>query len=465
MMPAAEGVNLQRTALAAHKSLVGQTLPDVEEMAAMGNWGRNSSHIAEQLTVRYCQSKHLGLPEPHVAEIPALVRNNVDCAITVIPKKIGIYLPHDWFAWMGGLDSDAKEALTGQAGLVAFWEEHDIEGDPKMKGSPIKKSQIHKYWPLIVHGDGGQFQRSDSINVMSMRCLLSAANVATSQLLLLALPKACVNKSSVLEEDTTQAVWKVLVWSFIAMFHGKHPAGDHLGNAWPLNSNRRALQGQHLQPGKCMGFIFALAGDGEWFQNEDKLPGFAFNDCCFNCKANKSDIPFNDFRANATLRTTTIKHEGTCPTEHAVASIPGVVGETFAYDSLHILEEGVAAHAIGNVFFDFVVKPGWAGTQDAKMKQLYQKIMREYLEQGIDSEHRVSKLSLSNFCNPKSKFSSFPVLTGLKARQIRYLLPCVLAICKEEEQDAYDKHRTACLQNLESMYQCLLPGFWGYAFL
>ena len=207
-----------------------------------------------------------------------------------------------------------------------------------------------------------------------------------------------------------------------------------------------------------MGFIFALAGDGEWFQNEYKLPGFAFNDCCFNCKANKSDIPFNDFRANATWRTTIIKHEGTCPTEHPVASIPGVVGETFAYDSLHILEEGVAAHAIGNVFFDFVVKPGWAGTQDAKMKQLYQKIMREYLEQGIDSEHRVSKLSLSNFCNPKSKFSSFPVLTGLKARQIRYLLPCVLAICKEEEQDAYGKHRTACLQNLESMYQCLDSG-------
>ena len=84
------------------------------------------------------------------------------------------------------------------------------------------------------------------------------------------------------------------------------------------------------------------------------------------------------------------------------------------------------------------------------------KILREYLGQGIDSEHRVSKLSLSNFCNPKSKFSSFPVLTGLKARQIRYLLPCVLAICKEEEQDAYGK--TACLQNLESMYQCLDSG-------
>ena len=87
------------------------------------------------------------------------------------------------------------------------------------------------------------------------------------------------------------------------------------------------MQGQHLQPGKCMGFVFALAGDGEWFQNEYKLPGFAFNDCCFNCKANKSDISFNDFRANATWRTTIIKHEGTCPTEHPVASIPGVAGE------------------------------------------------------------------------------------------------------------------------------------------
>ena len=222
---------------------------------------------------------------------------------------------HGWVALI------QRQRRPGQAGWLKFWKEHDIEGDPKLQGSPIGKSQIHKYWPLIVHGDGGQFQRSDSINVMSMRCLLSAANVATSQLLLLALPEACMNKSPVLEEDTTQAIWKVLVWSFTAMFHGKHPAADHLGNPWPLNSNRRPLQGQRLQPGKCMGFVFALAGDGEWFQNEYKLPGFAFNDCCFNCKANKSDISFNDFLANATWRTTIIKHEGTCPTEHPVASI------------------------------------------------------------------------------------------------------------------------------------------------
>ena len=102
VIPAAAGVNIQRTALAAHKSLVGQSLPDVEEMAAMGSWGRNSSHIAEQLTTRYCESKHLGLPEPYVVEIPVLVRSNVDCAITVIPKKIGIYLPHDWLTCMAG---------------------------------------------------------------------------------------------------------------------------------------------------------------------------------------------------------------------------------------------------------------------------------------------------------------------------------------------------------------------------
>ena len=173
-----------------------------------------------------------------------------------------------------------------------------------------------------------------------MRSLLSAANVATSQLLLLALPKGCINKDDAdLCKDTMTIIWQVFAWSFKALFLGKHPETDHQGRAWPPDSQRKSLIGQPLHAAGCRGFIFALAGDREWFQNEYKLKGYSFNECCFNCKANKSDCPFNDFRPTAKWRATKIAHNGTCPTRHLVASIPGVVGEAFAYDSLHILRK------------------------------------------------------------------------------------------------------------------------------
>ena len=62
--------------------------------------------------------------------------------------------------------------------------------------------------PLGLHGDGGQFQRNDSINVISFRSLLSSWNVATSQLLLIALPKGCINKNKDDDsKDTMHHIW------------------------------------------------------------------------------------------------------------------------------------------------------------------------------------------------------------------------------------------------------------------
>lgn len=382
----------------------------------------------------------------------------MDCAVSVVTKDVAIYLPHDWFAWVVSdhISEDATEVLTGLSGLQKFWSEHN-KSDPKLKGNPISKQKMEKYVPFVVHGDGGAFQRNDSINVLSMRSLLSAANVGLSQFLLFSIPKACVNKSDDIEEDTMHHIWRALAWSFEALFRGVHPVADHQGDPWPAGSARARLQGGFLCPAKLRGVVFALSGDGDYFQNEYKLPGSSFNDCCFSCKANKSDVPFNDFRPNADWRSTVIRHEGSCPADHLVATIPGVVGETLAYDTLHILEEGVTAHILANCCFDFVMKPGWVGGQDVKMKALFHRVLQQYEELCIASENRIGRLQPSNFCNPKNKFGQFPSMSGIKARHLRYLVPCFREICDHEkdERKPYTVHRWSCLHHMEIVYQCL----------
>ncbi|CAJ1430588.1 unnamed protein product [Effrenium voratum] len=302
---------------------------------------------------------------------------------------------------MGGpaLDEDAQELVAGFGHAHGFWSDHDMS-DPKLINNPLSKVDLTHCLPMAVHGDGGAFQRHDSITVISMRSLLSSANVAHSQLLLAAIPKYCSMLDGGDDENTMHHIWSILKWSFSFMLYNKHPEKDHNGNKWPPNSKRADLAGQPLSANGFSACVFAMTGDGEWFQNEYKLKGASSNECCFNCQANRSDIPYNDFRASAAWRKTVTKHKGKCPTSHVIS---GVVGETFAYDSLHIIEEGVAAHAIANCFFDWVIKPRWAGVQEARLKALFHKILKQYEELGIPSSNRIPKLTFSNFCNPKSK--------------------------------------------------------------
>ena len=154
--------------------------------------------------------------------------------------------------------------------------------------------------PLGLHGDGGQFQRNDSIIVISFRTLLSSWNVATSQLLLIALPKGCINKSKDDDsKDTMHHIWKVLVWSLEATFYNKFPEMDHMGKDWPTGSWRAKMAGRPLSPAGYRGFLYAIQADGDYMANKFHLNGASMEQACWNCDANKSSHPYNDFRPTA----------------------------------------------------------------------------------------------------------------------------------------------------------------------
>ena len=126
-----------------------------------------------------------------------------------------------------------------------------------------------KYLPFILHGDGGAFQRSDSIIVLGMRSLLSASSVALSQLLLVAIPKSAVHKSDIPGQDTMNCLWSILTWSLSHMFFGKFPERGHLEHEWSSKTPRAKKAGAKLvivvwSLPSCWWWVFS---DGEFFQN------------------------------------------------------------------------------------------------------------------------------------------------------------------------------------------------------
>ena len=461
-----QGATIQSIARSAKLTFNVAGAKDVDYIASLGSYGHAPQNITKALIQRYCLDPTSPLPFPYKAQIPMLVKSNSECEVSVKPMELWMYLPHDWFA-LEGCNSQVLDTLFGFDSVEAFWEEHDMDNDPKFFQNPIKdvhaaNNQLNKLVALSLHGDAGRFHRNDSMMVISMRSLHSNANVASSQLLLVGIPKACINKSTDPNLDTMFQIWKVLKWSFTHLFYGRHPPTNHMGEPW-IEPERQRSRGQPFVDG-WKACIFALTGDLEYFQNEMKLHCYSHNQCCWNCDANKSDIPHNDFRVTAKWRATcktAAQHRANPPTKHLVMDIPGVVGETFAYDSLHIIEEGTASHAIANCFWDWVIGRNNPGTQESRCKALFESILSKYQDLGTPSEHRIGKLSISSFIATDAKHSSFPETSGIKARHLRYLVPVVRLLCADNilpeamDTNKYTQHRFECLQHLEKVYECI----------
>ena len=97
-----------------------------------------------------------------------------------------------------------------------------------------------------------------------------------------------------------------------------------------------------------------------------------------------------------------------------------------------------------------------SSTQEARLKELLKRVTNLYEELGTDSSNQLRRINFSTFCNPKAKHDSFPDLTGVKARIVRYLIPVMLELCQTfVDETLYKKHRLQCITCLETMYQCM----------
>ena len=431
---------------------------DVNFMASIGSYGQEPQNITPALMDKFCKKSGTNLPEPFSFQLPVLVKDMKTFSFKVEMKEFWMFLPHDWLRPLG---EDALLKLWGLDQLESFWLNHDVHGDPscrKLHDEICEKKLI----PLLTHGDGGQFQRDGSLMVISMRSLLSSSNVAHSQMLLAAIPKVCVNKSTDESLDTMDCIWKVLSWSFKSMLEGKHPHTDFDGAQFDKSNWRYAVRGKPLLDNDRCAAIFVISGDGEYYQNELKLAGHSSNECCFNCSANKSDVPHNDFRPTAKWRATVrtpLYHDTHPPSSHPLLKMAGVVPEMIQYDTLHVMEEGASSHAMANCIFDFVIlgSKSFAGTQEQKLYRLNERIMRLQADFRITSDRRARPLGFSSFCTTGGKHTHFPDLSGIKARHTRYLGPVIAKICKEEYEEGqpYTYHRMRMMECLDSLYDCI----------
>ena len=342
--------------------------------------------------------------------------------------------------------------------------------------------------PWCLHGDGAPFTETDSIQVLSFRCLLTSMPVGDSQLLLAAIPKAAVSK------ETFNTIMECMAWSFTSLYEGKAPKKNHSGvpHGWS--------EGQTPEKGSFVGNL-------EWFASEFGFPYSSSNMICAYCLADQkktgSERPFTDCRPTAAWRSSILspkllqKEYGT----HPLFKVPACSPLAIKLDILHVLDLGVAAYLHGSVLIDIMDKlggtsrsldtffalgwtalvacrlagqppmlhVGWTALArsmgwtalgpshsespgEAKMQLLNKKIAEMYGKLGIEAAKRIKHLTLNDVA---SSAEEYPVLKHIKGNKIRHFAPVALELSKLHADDRAGKHRVAMLEELQRIYTLL----------
>ena len=462
------GPMVQELAAAAKAS--GASGDDLDILASMGSHGQESGvhNISRTIKRHFCKDLRCP-PEAHTVSVRMIAKLKAVEKVRMIDTSM--LLPHDWFAALEGYPE-----VLGLDSLEMFWSQHD-PNDPKLFNNPMTAfDYATSCVPFLLHGDGAKFQRADSLMVLSMRSIISAHNTASSQLLICAIPSSCTVKS---EEGTWSAIWRELTWSLTALFEGKHPTLDAQGQPFAAGSSRAALAGKPLMPSrpKLRGVLWVIAGDNEYLANYTHLNHPSARHPCFMCqcfghppkKPKEGEAvqvieyaPMNDFRPDAKWRLTIKSPQAMRqhpPTKHVVMQVPGVVGETFAFDSLHTLELGATAHFIANCLFEFVYEER-TGTLQEGLANVWHEILRLYSTLHIDHSNRIGQLTLTSFADEAAPWQNFPALSGIKARQCRYLVPVVCELCKSAAGTCVGQHRLRAAMHLHEAYNIVDEHGW-----
>ena len=276
----------------------GATHPEITWLAHLGSHGLHPGNVSRDLKAKYLQET--SAPEPYSAKVSLYTTKD---RTATFEQNVDLLLPHEWFAKLassyGPWDFDEQfcAALAPE-----WWAGQDLT-NPEFCEHPLLDIDGWRNVaiPVVLHADGARFQERDNLLTISLKGLLFCrTSKKDAHMLIGSLPKSVSTKAAVEE------LWAVVQWSCAALLDGRHPLTDHLGHAWPSGSSRAQLAGHPLHPDGLRGVVWGVCGDLDFFSKELGLPHPAATEFCFRCKANRSDLPWNDFRETAAWRATVL---------------------------------------------------------------------------------------------------------------------------------------------------------------
>lgn len=191
--------------------------------AKLGAWGQRKSNIHRDL-VRLL-SATLRLPAPTCIQVPCLdTKQNPPLSEASFP----ILLPHELIASLAKHYTNQYENLFRISEAASFWSSVN-PADPRTQHNPTCTCDLRHFIPLWLHGDGVEFS-TDSMLTFSWGPMLCNLSSMESCFLSAAWPKVATAGKKYDDVASTWAeVYRVIAWSFTALWHGKRPTKDWRG--------------------------------------------------------------------------------------------------------------------------------------------------------------------------------------------------------------------------------------------
>ena len=256
------------------------------------------------------------------------------------------------------------------------------------------------------------------------------------------------------KQETSDAIMKVLSWSFGCLASGKFPSCRHDGSPWTaMDKTRKKTAGKDIG---VRGVLAEVRGDWQFFSSVFRFPAWnKKSGCCWMCPVTPATM--GDFSSQASWRTQRLSwwdllarwtSEGTSISP--IFSSPFVTSCCFAVDWLHAVDLGVTLDFLGNLFWHIL--PLLNG--DSRLLQvqaLFQKIQSYYSRANPSS--KPDDLTVKMICMDKKG----PKLRA-KAAEARGLVPFGVELAEEMLTDPGDhvgvtirecaRHLQACYDNL-----------------
>ena len=375
-----------------------------------------------------------------------------------------VCLPHDYMAWLfdqseelyslrvrGGL-SDAK--------LQEFWDGVPREDVVWQHG--FDPNDMEMVSPIVTHSDGVPVTKDAakfSMFTMSINpCLGMGTPLDRGWLYTMVPDEAIVSRlDNTAGNATCDRLYKTYMWSLEACHDGRHPYDDADGNEYPSDHPRSIIAGDPLVDHNRLAHL-RTTGDMENFEKEFGVRNHGAEELCSKCRANRSTLPWNDFRDGALFKTSLFTPMD-WPVHHPWLEWPAKDPQNIAWDWAHTMDKGITMNCIGGVFAELVIEstlhPG--GTQAQQVAQLNADVQTYYEEnKSTDRIHEIKKCMFL----PVSVFSDTPTFNPGNMSKVRTLVGFVKEYTQHhcEEDSIRDAHRREAASLLFDMYEFVMCG-------
>ena len=336
--------------------LAQAVVADIKAASAGFNVLDELSSIAKQ-----CERSHASRAMNQLLESRSVLPNTFVCNMqfTDGQHNTEILLPHEYFAALWASENTrSKSLLPNPLELPNFWDA--VKGHPCLQNHPLwkRRDAADKCIPLCLHGDEVPVAGVGKIWCRSVLCfswfsVMSQAggvNMHSSMQYIWGV----FEKFATFEANgTMDTFWRIMVWSFTALWHGKHPTHDYRGVRFAANSPEAAKAGTWLAGG-YYAVLFQLCGDLDYNAKWLSMPRWSAAErmCCL-CRAQLNGVlSWRDNRLSsawqATEFTTATWSEGVSRTCR-LFSLTGLTSLNVALDYMRCMYLGWLQFLYGSV--------------------------------------------------------------------------------------------------------------------